>query len=131
MAMAIIALVRLGPRMATRARWESGTPFSVQTQTVDQDDIGNTILRTFFPTEQRNDQRNDGFLSVDAKVIKRFLIGKVQASAELSVQNLLNDDDVTLAAFRTNSFSGIQLLQGPQGLRRFGRFWEVGLSMAF
>ena len=98
---------------------------------MDQDDIGNTIFRTFFPTSQRNDQRNDGFWGLDAKIIKRFIVGKVQASAELAVQNLLNDDDLTLTAFRTSSFSGVQLLPGPQGLRRFGRFWEIGFSMAF
>ena len=26
---------------------------------------------------------------------------------------------------------GVQLVQGPQGLRRFGRFWEVGLTLNF
>jgi len=117
--------------LGTALTWESGVPFSVQSQTVDVDDVGNTVFRTFFPTHQRNDQRNDGFWGVDFKMIKRFLIGRVQASAELAVQNILNDDDLTLAAFRTSSFSGIQLVQGPQGLRRFGRFWEIGMSMAF
>jgi hypothetical protein len=111
--------------------WESGVPFSIQGQTVDRDDVGNTIFRTYFPTTQRNDQRNDGFWGIDAKVVKRFLIGRVQASGELSVQNLLNDDDLTLSAYRPTSISGIQLVQGAQGLRRFGRFWEIGLSLNF
>jgi outer membrane receptor protein involved in Fe transport len=129
----VIATSRL-PRdveVGTTVTWESGTPFSLQAQTVDQDDVGNTVFRTFFPSGQRNDQRNDGFWGLDAKITKRFMVGKAQASAELSVRNLLNDDDLTLAAFRSSSFSGVQLQGGPQGLRRFGRFWEVGVSMAF
>ena len=63
--------------------------------------------------------------------MKRFNIGKVQASAEMSVQNLLNMDDLTLSAFRVSSFNGIQLASGPQGLRRFGRIWELGMTFNF
>jgi outer membrane receptor protein involved in Fe transport len=111
--------------------WESGIPFSVQSQVIDSDDVDNTIFRTFYPTNQRNDQRNNGFWGVNLKTVKRFLIGKVQAAGELSVNNLLNNDDVTLSAYRPTSISGIQLVQGPQGLRRFGRFWEIALTMNF
>jgi hypothetical protein len=111
--------------------WESGTPYSVISQTVDSDDVGNVSIRTFFPSEQRNDQRNDGFWGVDTKVVKRFTIKNVAASASLAVNNLLNDDSATLGAWRSSSISGVQLVQGPQGLRRFGRFWELGFTMAF
>ena len=111
--------------------WESGTPFSVQAQVVDHDDVLNSTFRTFFPTHQRNDQRNGGFWSVDTKLVKRFIIWNVQAAAELSVNNLFNDDDLTLAAYRTSSFSGVSLVEGPQGLRRFGRFWEIGMTLNF
>jgi len=63
--------------------------------------------------------------------VKRFIIGNVQASAELSVNNLFNNDDLTLAAYRTSALNGVSLVQGPQGLRRFGRFWELGMTMNF
>jgi outer membrane receptor protein involved in Fe transport len=112
-------------------RWESGTPFSIVAQTVDSDDVGNSTFRTFFPTRQRNDQRNGGFWAFDTKLVKRFIIGNVQAAAELSVQNLFNHDDLTLGAFRVSSFSGVALVQGPQGLRRFGRIWELGMTLNF
>jgi hypothetical protein len=111
--------------------FESGTPFSVQAQVIDSDDKNNTVFRTFFPTRQRNDQRNDGFWGIDLKLTKRFIVGKVQAAAEISVNNLLNNDDATLSAYRTSSFNGVALVQGPQGLRRFGRFWEIGLNLNF
>ena len=58
-------------------------------------------------------------------------LGNTAASTSLAVKNLLNDDDVTLSAFRASSIMGIQLQRGPQGLRRFGRFWELGLTLAF
>ena len=59
---------------------------------------------------------------MDAKVVKRFILGNVQASAEISVQNLLNHDDLTLAAYRTSSINGVALQQGPQGPEAF---WPV------
>ena len=117
--------------IGTTVTWESGTPFSVQAQTVDQDNIGNTIFRTFYPTRQRNDQRNGGFWGLNLKATKRFDLGRALATADIAVNNLLNSDDATLAAYRPSSISGVQLLQGPQGLRRFGRFWEVGFGVAF
>ncbi len=117
--------------VGTTIVWESGTPYSVVSEVDDQDNVGNVTIRTFYPTAQRNDQRNDGFWVVDVKIVKRFIVGKVSASASVAVNNLLNDDDLTLSAFRESSLSGIQIRQGPQGLRRFGRFWELGMTLAF
>lgn len=128
-----IATTRL-PRnveIGTSIQWESGTPYSVIRQLVDQDNDANISFRTFFPTGVRNDQRNDGFWKIDLKVVKRFNMANTAASASLAINNLLNDDDATLGAFRTRSVSGVQLLEGPQGLRRFGRFWELGFSLDF
>ncbi len=117
--------------IGTTIVWESGTPYSIVGETDDQDNIGNVTTRTFYPTAQRNDQRNDGFWGVDVKIVKRFIVGKASASASIAVNNLLNDDDLTLSAFRTASVNGIQLQEGPQGLRRFGRIWELGMTLAF
>ncbi len=117
--------------IGTTIVWESGTPYSIVRETDDVDNVGNVTIRTFYPTAQRNDQRNDGYWGIDVKVVKRFIVGKVSASASMAVNNLLNDDDLTLSAFRTASVSGIQIQGGPQGLRRFGRFWEVGMTLAF
>jgi len=111
--------------------WEGGTPYSVNAQTVDQDNVGNVNFRTFFPTHQRNDQRNGNFWDLNTQVVKRFRIGKVQASAQFAVNNILNQDDLTLSAYRVSSFNGVQLQAGPTGLRRFGRFWELGMNFNF
>ncbi len=43
--------------------------------------MDNITFRTVFPTHQRNDQRNGNFWGIDAQVVKRFAVGKVQASA--------------------------------------------------
>ncbi|HXI04055.1 MAG TPA: carboxypeptidase regulatory-like domain-containing protein [Candidatus Saccharimonadales bacterium] len=111
--------------------WESGTPYSVIGQVADQDSDGNVTFRTYYPTSQRNDQRNGSFWSLNLKAIKRFNIGKAAASASLAVNNILNADDATIGAFRTTSFTGVQLERGPLGLRRFGRYWELGFTMNF
>ena len=111
--------------------WEGGTPYSVTAQVLDEDDVGNVSFRTFYPTHQRNDQRNGNYWGIDAQVVKRFVIGRVQASAQVAAQNLLNMDDLTLSAYRSSSLSGVQLQQGPQGLRRFGRSWELALTFNF
>src|SRR5262249_23984845 len=55
--------------------WEGGTPYSVQAQVLDQDNVGNVEQRTFFPTQQRNDQRNGNFWNIDTQIVKRFRIG--------------------------------------------------------
>jgi outer membrane receptor protein involved in Fe transport len=128
-----IATARL-PRdieVGTSIRWESGTPYSVAAQVVDQDNDANVAFRTFFPTEHRNDQRNGSFWKVDLKSVKRFNIADTAASASLAINNIFNDDDATLSVYRTSSTSGVQLVEGPQGLRRFGRYWELGFSIEF
>jgi outer membrane receptor protein involved in Fe transport len=117
--------------IGTTLTWESGTPYSITGQLSDADNDGNVAFRTYFPTGQRNDQRNDGYWGLDARLIKRFQIGDTAASGSLAVNNILNDDDLTLSAYRETSFGGVALQQGPQGLRRFGRFWEMSFSLSF
>jgi outer membrane receptor protein involved in Fe transport len=111
--------------------WEGGTPYSVTRQALDMDNALNVSFRTAYPTHQRNDQRNGNFWGIDLQTTKRFVVGKVQASAQVAVNNILNMDDLTLEAYRVSSFNGVQLDAGPQGLRRFGRFWELGLTFNF
>jgi hypothetical protein len=112
-------------------RWEGGTPYSVIGQIADEDNVGNVGFRTHFPTHQRNDQRNGNLWGIDLQLTKRFTIGKVQASGQVTGENLLNMDDLTLSAYRVSSFGGVQLVRGPQGLRRFGRIWELAFTMNF
>ena len=120
-----------GIALGTTITWEGGTPYSVAAQLDDADNVGNVMFRTFYPTARRNDQRNGAFWNLDAQIEKRFEAGRVQASAQFAVQNIMNHDDLTLSAFQIASRNGVQLDRGPQGLRRFGRTWEMGVSFSF
>jgi hypothetical protein len=108
-------------------QWASGTPFSITQTVVDQDSTGNTIFRSFFPTGQRNDQRNVGQWRVDGRVEKSFTIGKVQASGFVNVQNILNSDDLTINGYDLTALDGV----GLNATRNFGRAWEIGTTFNF
>jgi hypothetical protein len=113
--------------LGTSVQWASGVPFSVIRTVIDQDSTGNTIPRQFFPTSQRNDQRNSGFWQIDGRLEKNFVIGKVQASAFISVENLLNRDYLTITSYNTAAFNGI----GLTNTRDIGRRFEIGTIFSF
>jgi len=113
--------------LGTSVQWASGTPFSVIKRIIDQDDTGNTIIRTFFPTSQRNDQRNIGQWQIDARLEKNFVIGKVQASGFISAENLLNADYLAITSFNQAAFNGV----GLRGTRDVGRRFEIGTIFNF
>jgi hypothetical protein len=107
--------------------WASGTPFSVIRTIVDTDSTGNNIFRTFFPTSQRNDQRNEGTWRIDARVEKNFVLGNVQAAGFLNISNLLNSDDLIINNVNLEAFDGV----GLTGTRNFGRAFEIGATFNF
>ncbi len=130
----VIAAVGHLPRaveLGGRITWESGTPYTVEDLILDQDDQGNTSVRVLYPTGLRNDQRNGGRWIVDARIAKRFLIGEVGILAEIAVNDLLDGDDVSLSAFRSENADGAQLVPAPSGYYGPGRTWEVGLTFSF
>ncbi|HKY34176.1 MAG TPA: carboxypeptidase regulatory-like domain-containing protein [Candidatus Polarisedimenticolia bacterium] len=108
-------------------QWSSGTPWSVVHTIVDLDSTGNQIFRTFYPSSQRNDQRNEGFWKIDTRIEKNFVLGKVQASAFLSVENILDEDYLNLTEYDLTSFDGI----GLEGTRDIGRRFEIGSTFKF
>ncbi len=108
-------------------QWASGTPWSELKTIIDLDNTSNTIFRTFFPSSQRNDQRNEGFWTIDGRVEKNFVMGKVSALAFLSVQNLLNADNLFITQYNLTSFSGV----GLNATRDFGRRFELGATFKF
>ena len=108
-------------------QWASGTPWSVIEGVSEYDSTGNIILRTFFPTSQRNDQRNEGAWTIDGRVEKNFVMGRVQSAAFLNVQNVLNADNLTLISSDLTPFSGL----GLEGTRDFGRRFELGATFRF
>ncbi|HEY3175453.1 MAG TPA: carboxypeptidase regulatory-like domain-containing protein [Candidatus Polarisedimenticolia bacterium] len=111
----------------TVIQWASGTPYSVIARIADQDSTGNSTFRTFFPTGQRNDQRNQGAWKIDTHLEKNFVIGKVRASGYLNIENLLNTDDLALTSYNIAAFNGI----GLRGTREFGRRFELGATFNF
>ncbi len=113
--------------LGTIVQWGSGVPWSTIQTVTDLDRTGNTIFRTFFPTSQRNDQRNGGQWKLDARIDKNFVIGKLQASGYFAVENLLNEDWLTINSFNTAANDGTPL----NATRNFGRFFEMGMTIQF
>ncbi len=104
-------------------QWASGTPYSRTASHSEFDSIGNTIVRTFYPSQQRNDSRNEGAWRIDGRVDKQFVMGKTQASAYLSVENMLNEDNLILLGTSAAGYI--------YGYREFGRRFELGATIRF
>lgn len=113
--------------LGTAIQWASGTPYSVVRTIVDQDSTGNQIFRTLFPSQQRNDQRNEGIWTIDGRLEKNFVIGKVGAAGYLICENILNSDDLVINQLNLEAFDGV----GIDPERRFGRRFEIGATFNF
>jgi len=108
-------------------QWSSGTPWSVTKTVVEFDSTGNTLFRSFYPTGQRNDQRNSSWWKIDGRVEKNFTIGRVQASAFLSAENLLDEGQLAIEELDIASIGGLPL----DSTRDIGRRFEVGAIFDF
>jgi outer membrane receptor protein involved in Fe transport len=109
-----------------RILWESGLPFSLIRRGFTVDNLSNPTFRTIYPTEQRNDHRNEGRWLIDLNLRKDFDLGRTKAGVELTVENLLNSDDLEIQS--TNDFfESFQLT----AVRRFGRRFQLGFTMNF
>ena len=106
-------------------QWSSGLPFSVIRQTSSFDSFGSSFLRTHYPTGQRNDHRNEGVWRVDVNYQKSMTFGPVSASIGVEVQNLTNSDDLRVETFNLDDLVALD------ATRRFGRRWQLSLSMNF
>jgi len=123
------AVTRLPHEISVGANieWHSGTPWSQIQTVVDQDSTGNQIFRQFYPTRQRNDQRNDGEWLIDTRIEKNFVIGKVQAGGFFNIQNILDVDTLAITDFDVTALNGIPL----NAQRNFGRRFEIGAIFNF
>ena len=106
--------------------WASGYPWSFIQRTSSRDDKGYVQFRKRFPTGARNDQRNGTIWNFGMSLRKSFVIGKVSASAQIQVDDILNTDDLRIFEVNDISFSN-QVL----ATREFGRRWEFGLILNF
>jgi hypothetical protein len=127
-----VTLTRWGLRLGGTLRWESGLPFSVLSSRLtafnvplDYGTLGDRALesRLRYPTEQRNDQRNPAFWTVDLRVAKELRLSRrAQAQVTAEVFNLLDDQTLRLEDLVNDVVTGE---------RRFGRRWQLGLRLSF
>ena len=113
--------------LGSSIQWTSGVPWSLTQTVVEVDSTGNTLFRSFFPTGQRNDQRNSGWWKIDGRIEKNFTFSKVQASAFMTVENLLDDQQLTITEEDLTSIDGIPL----EAFNDIGRRFEVGAIFNF
>ncbi len=106
-------------------QWASGLPFSLVRQNLSADSFGSFFFRTTFPTEQRNDQRNEGQWLINLAYRKNFVFGKTSAAVGVEVRNLLNEDNLTIFQVDTDRFLGVN------AVRDFGRTWQLSFEFHF
>jgi hypothetical protein len=106
-------------------QWASGLPFSLVRIRNSADSFGSFLLRTTYPTEQRNDQRNEGAWLVNLNYKKNFVLGKTNASVGVEVQNLMNSDDLSVFFVDQERFLGVG------AIRNFGRRWQLSAEFHF
>jgi len=79
---------------------------------------------------RRNSERNNPIYNIDLRAQKAFVLGRFNSKFFLTVQNLLNTDDLTIETFEPaapNRGGALQL----DSERRFGRRFEVGFQFEF
>jgi hypothetical protein len=119
-------------RLGLAARWQSGLPFSILEQNLSFDTLPpyygslgtpDPIVRTSYPTHQRNDQRNPSWWEFDVSFIKEMnLPHGMNLQLRADVFNLLNDDPLrVLVNIDGKNFA----------VRDFGRQFQLGGRLAF
>jgi len=129
-----------GFRLGGTAQWQSGLPWSILAQTFAFDAVPPAYEslgsytparpRLQYPTQQRNDQRNDSYWLFDLKATKEMNLGRgtnLQISAE--VFNLLNEGVYQI--YNPNAEAGFQVNGRNDARRLFGRRWQIGFKLAF
>jgi outer membrane receptor protein involved in Fe transport len=112
--------------VGTSVLWASGLPYSFISNVEDYDD--QTLLtpqRIFSITGKKNDQRNESQFTFSARVEKRFDLQRLRMSGFISGENLLNRDELVLRQVNRDQRGIIA------GERRFGRRFEMGMSILF
>jgi len=122
------------------ASHSSGLPFSIINEFTAFDNLGYSQFRTFygyvapdrsgFVFLRRNTERNPAVLNISLRAQRAFVIGRLSSKLFLSVENVLNSDDLRILRVNSHvdSTSGL-----PQfdSVRRFGRRFEIGMQVDF
>ncbi len=128
-------------QIGTTFRWSSGLPFSTIDRFSAFDDADYTQDRllygfvsedpaTGFVQLRRNSERNDAVYNIDLQVQKSFVMGTFNSKLFLTVQNLLNSDDLTIYTFTPDAVNKNGIVQ-LDSERRFGRRFEIGIQIDF
>jgi len=127
-----VTIAPKGIRLGGTVRWESGLPFSVvRTSAIPfvlpeaygTLGVSGSQFNYAYPSESRNDRRNESFWNFDARIAGNITISrKVQMELTAELFNLLNDDTLR----QTNTIDG-----NFAGTRRFGRQYQLGIRLAF
>ncbi len=113
--------------VGTTIQWSSGLPYSLLRQRLSGDNFDSQSFRTTFPTGQRNDQRNEGRWNIDIFYRKNFTFGKYHSSLGVTVQDLLNSDDLRIFSVDQDP----DFVLGLDAQRDFGRRWELAWEFHF
>jgi hypothetical protein len=138
----MVTFLRGDWQIGSTLTWSSGLPYSIIDTFSAYDNADYLQNRTLygyvettgndrkFVRLNRNSERNDSIYNIDLQVQKAFVLGKLNSRLFLTVQNLLNSDDLTIYSYTpTNSNKNGSLELDSE--RRFGRRFEIGFHIDF
>ncbi len=124
-------------QIGTVTSWASGLPFSIVDRFFATDNLDYGQYRTlygFLPDDRsgyrfvrRNSQRNRAILNINLRAQKAFVLGRVNSKLFVSVDNLLNSDDLRI--FSVDRHADVNAAIASE--RRFGRRFELGCQFDF
>jgi outer membrane receptor protein involved in Fe transport len=117
-------------RLGSSFNWASGLPYSITRTDISRDQkypFGGSYLqysqgRLAYPTQQRNDQRNQSYWLFNVNAKKDFTLGKANVEASVEVFNLLNNDYLLVEEYRNSS---------TIAQRAIGRQFQIGAKFSF
>lgn len=123
--------------------WQSGYPYSVIDRVFSLDSFEYPQQRTLFgqvlrnpsgdpvfDPVQRNSRRNPSQYNIDVRAQRAFVLGKFNSKLFITVENLLNTDDLRISEYDPASPDRGGSLQVVSE-RRFGRRFELGFQFEF
>jgi len=137
-------------QLGSTLSWHSGLPYTVISTYLSLDNFEYPQFRTlfgsidrippnvpdpnnrgfkFFP-ERRNSRRNAAVYNINVEARKAFVLGKLNSKLFLTVENLLNTDDLEISFYQPaapDRGGALQLISE----RRFGRRFEIGFQFEF
>jgi outer membrane receptor protein involved in Fe transport len=109
-------------RLGSTLSWGSGLPFSIVDEFLAYDSIDFAQFRRRYVRLHRNTERNHAFYNIDVRAEKALVLDRLNSKLYLTVDNLLNTDDLTVYALRS---------EAVDASRRFGRRFQVGFQIEF